>query len=398
VRWGGTLRAYGLGAALLVIALALFARALARPARRTRLAAAVVAVLAVQCLFQSVSLLTAIGAGAVVAAVAARQWAGLVAPLAAGLAAVASLLPYLGPVGRVGEWSMLLQGPLGLTDIAAKLVAMLSASGTVAALGWGTAWALGVATALHRRADPAALYVGTVTVVAPIAFTLFLLRLGYKTEPWYYVGLAVLVAVSAEAALWAARPPRWARWARLGIAAVVVAACLPAAWAALGERQTNVDVIAARLSTEARAGDVIVISPWFYALPFDRSYRGVAEVLTVPPLEDRRLHRYDLFKRRMLDPRCMAPVLESVEAALRRGNRVWIVGSVLTSRGQRPPVPPPPPLPGTGWNAGPYLASWMKQLGAVVERRARDVRPVIVPKGVVESESAALLVASGHVP
>jgi hypothetical protein len=94
----------------------------------------------------------------------------------------------------------------------------------------------------------------------------------------------------------------------------------------------------------------------------------------------------------------MAPVLESVEAALRRGNRVWIVGSVLTSRGQRPPVPPPPPLPGTGWNAGPYLASWMKQLGAVVERRARDVRPVIVPKGVVESESAALLVASGHVP
>ena len=51
-------------------------------------------------------------------------------------------------------------------------------------------------------------------------------------------------------------------------------------------RQTNVDLIAAQLSSELAPNDYVIIHPFFCSVTFNRYYKATASWTTLPPLDD----------------------------------------------------------------------------------------------------------------
>jgi hypothetical protein len=128
-----------------------------------------------------------------------------------------------------------------------------------------------------------------------------------------------------------------------GKGVVVAATLLPGVRQSVCVRMTNLDFVAQRLNREAGKEDLVLVHPWFCGVTFNRYYTGGAEWLTLPPLTDHRLQRLDLFKEQMQLEAPIQTVLEKVEATLRAGHIVWLVGYYPFSN---PPAPPRsyPPL------------------------------------------------------
>ena len=411
LRWCASVRAFGLGACLAVLVLVALIRAVESPTRARVLLAVAATVCSVQVLFQNAVFVAIAVAGAMLLALIRGEARRIWIPVAIGAAGALSLLPYLGVIERVGEWSPLLAEPSTIPSIIGKLVEVVGAASPISVAVWAilaTAAVAGGARALLRRAvKPAreldrgrAIVFAALALFAPLVFALFLVRLGYRTQSWYYVGLLVFVAVCLDTALRASLRERVFRVATVALAGVALVAGAGQAWRALHEPQTIIDRVAARLSADAQPGDLVVVYPWFYALTLDRYYHGPAEVVTVPPLEDRTLHRYDLVKKRMLEEHAIAPVLDRMHAVLEAGGQVWLVGSFSsTPPGRGRPRLGTPPRAGTGWSVGPDMWLWSTETGDFIGTHATSGRLVYEPEeGVAPNERPTLAVVKGFRP
>jgi len=121
---------------------------------------------------------------------------------------------------------------------------------------------------------------------------------------------------------------RWARPAAMILAALTISTTFLFQLPAVKCRQTNVDLIAARLSTEVAPNDFIIVHPWYCGVTFKRYYKAAAPWTTLPPLEDHGVHRYDLFEAKMQTKDPIASVIDRITSTLQSGNRVWLVGNI----------------------------------------------------------------------
>src|SRR5207247_1362365 len=104
VRAGDSLRGYGLGSALAVLALASIWRLTCRPSLTAFSSAVTVAVLSVQSLYQNAFLLFAACCGGFVLCALERRWRDTLLLFAVGAAAAVSLLPYIPLIKRAQDW------------------------------------------------------------------------------------------------------------------------------------------------------------------------------------------------------------------------------------------------------------------------------------------------------
>ena len=186
------------------------------------------------------------------------------------------------------------------------------------------------------------LFAGVTCVVAVPAYAVFLRVLSYYTQPWYYITLTILVASAFDVIFGAwrdgATASRILRGLRLIVAvALICLAALPA-WEEMPIRHTNVDLVADKLRSDATKDDLIVTSHWQYAVSLYRYYHGPAEVITLPPIDDHRFHRYDLALRQMRTAEPLQPAYARMEEVLRGGHKVFVVGGLPPPK---PGVPPP---------------------------------------------------------
>ena len=114
-------------------------------------------------------------------------------------------------------------------------------------------------------------------------------------------------------------------------------------------RQTNVDLIAAPLSSDVATNDYVIVYPFFCGTTFKRYYKGAAPWTTLPPLEDYTLQRWDLFMAQIQTKDPIAPVIDRITSTLQSGNRVWLVGSFPFSQEPLPELHPAPNNP-WGWS------------------------------------------------
>jgi hypothetical protein len=390
VCWGASVRAWGLGAALAILSLVFVHEATAHPTRRRIALAVLFAVLSVQCVFQNPVLLAALIGGAMAAALAAGRGKRALVPFAIGLAAAVSLLPYLPLLLRVGEWRSLAHVPLSFSDLAGRAFAVFAASGSLVLACWAAFFGIAFASGAYRLRSRAAagserggmlLELLVAMALSSVGLLLFLQQVGHPTESWYYLGWIALLAACAELAIASALPSRPLRLALVGLTLLVLAAGLPGALSSLSERQTNVDAIALHVEEHAQSGDLVVVNPWVFAISFGRYYHGSAPLETLPPLEDHRIHRYDLVKQAMQTADPIAPLRARVEQVLEGGGRVFVVGGLQApAPGKAPPRLPPPPLPGTGWNSEPYEAAWSMEISALLRRHATRISDVDTPR------------------
>jgi hypothetical protein len=331
----------------------------------------------VQTLYQNAILLAVICFAASIAGGRGSRRRAFI-PLAIGAGAALSLVPYLGFIERAQDWSVLNRGPVSLAHLISVLGSMVSAAGPLAAAAWtiALAAALAVVTRAWSRDDGRVLY-GLVTLAgASGGYLLFLRVLSMPTQIWYYVLPAGLAAVSIDTIFATSKSPPGARRAIAALLTFAVVA--PAAWSGTAVRQTNADLVAATLRSSVTAADVVVVHPWYCAISLNRYYRGLAPVVTIPPLDDITIHRYDLLKKRMQEPDPIGPLLQRIESALAQGGRVWYVGDLeLPPPGAEMPMPSPAPA-AWGWSEGAYMDAWSARTAGFLRERAREVREVPV--------------------
>ena len=416
IRWAATVRAWGLGAALVIIMFVLMREAIRTPSKRSVCIAALAGILGVHSVYQNVVFLAAIITGAVAVALTMGSWKRAVLPIVIGLSAAISLIPYAGIVRRRGEWNLINQTRLTIANVSDSFLEVVSSSGRVVLAFWlamvAAALTLSVAHAWFSArttstkpvaSDSTVAYAGVVLAVAVVGFAMFHLSFAYPMSPWYYLGLVALIGVCAEAAIAPLAHTASRRIILATVVVVVLASGFRHAWAALQDPQTNVNRVSARLNADATCGDLIIANPWFYVIPLEHYYRGDAEVTTVPPLDDHKVHRYDLLKRQMLSPNPVAPLVARIEQVLKGGHSVWLVGprhyatrSLNAGRLELQPIGRPP-LPDSGWSLDPYVNAWSVEILRFLAEHALEQSEVPVDRG-PPFESAQLMMARGWRP
>jgi hypothetical protein len=405
IRWGDSVRAYGLGCLLMLLTLGLVWRLSRQPSRARFALATLAAVLSVHTLYGNAFLLLAVGLGASLVCLRRRQWKAVAAVLSVGLVAALSLLPYLPGIrasshnwwiiqksGFVPDWVWFnILNSAGSPHLWLAVVWFILLP-VAAAAGLWSGW---------RGAGPEAdlhLFAALTMLLATGLFMLFIWLSALLTHVWYFLPLLVLLAACANALLPEAlavsltpapltlhvSPPHAhvsrftfhvSRVATIAFAALMVLVSLPRAAQDLRTRQTNIDQLAAYLAANADPADLIFVHPWYCGVTFQRYYHGRAPWLTVPPLEDHRIQRFDLLKEQMLRGDPMPPVIERCTHVLASGHRLWLVG-LFQYNGAKPPDLPKPHNGPQGWAEDVYEAGWAAQISYLVVNHAGELAPV----------------------
>jgi hypothetical protein len=425
IRYGDSTRAYGLGILLILLTFGSFWRLVDSPSSlptRRVLTAAVLAVLSVHCLYYNSVLLFAIAAGALAVAVRARAWSKVATVLGIGMVAAASLLPYASMMGRKRAWTFLVSFPgdfawlwrracevLGSPDpleIWLWVGLFVAGLSIVASFAISNLWR-GFARLRIRtenadtcsgrftskltqpyRIPDAVLFAAVALTVGVVGYAAFLRALQYYTQPWYYITIVAFVACGLDVlyGAWpiATRPqvlPMLLRGVRMAVALALLCLVVMPDWEEMPTRHTNVDLLGQRLESLAKKDDVILVPRWECAITLCRYYRGPAEVVSLPPIDDHRFHRYDLVLQQIITTDPIPSVLTKLENVLRSGHHVFVAGELPF-----PSVPLALPTtspvyrdPGGGWHGVPYDSAWPLRVGHFLREHALRVGRIEVP-------------------
>lgn len=389
--WGANLRAYGLGSLLIVLTLAAMGFLLGKPSWRRAGLLAFVAVLGVQALYQNAVFFASIGLGGWLVCWLRKDKATAGKILAAGLAAVISLLPY---GWRISQWTQATAAirPGFSFGAAADNFNTLAAfplpsyvwvwSGLgLAVVGLGTAAFFRpqrLSVQSGDRMTPAELQVfaGTTLLASLVGYGVFLHLAALITSPWYFLPLLAVGAVCLDLGLPWTTLPRLVRTGVWGILIATAGIAIPFAARDLNCRFTNVDLVVNRLVSEVSPQDYVVVTPWYLGISFNRYYHGAAAWDTLPPVADHSTYRFDLIPTVREMTSASQPVLDRIAKTLQSGHRVWIVG------GMRVPAP------------GRVAAT---EAGRFIAAHSRSFEPVAlnIRGQVSDYENESLLRASG---
>jgi len=364
--WGTTVRGYGIGSVMIVFAFAATANLLAHRTIQTAFLMTIAFVAAVQCLVSNTVLVFAISLGAIgVCFLRGDRKTAVVIAGALGVAAL-SFLPYVATYFRMG-WHVLLQANVSLAALWQTFRDSLSAHNSATALAW-LAFALVAAIPWIMRLSKGPISSLSTFAILATLFSLaggciFFKLLRYLPNDWYFLPFVCLLAAALELFISNSTRSSAIRVIRVGICVVTVAATWWSNWPALIARQSNIKFIANYLNSQAQAGDLVIVNPWFFGVSFNRYYRGNAPWVTLPILNDRRIHRYDLLQEKMSEEDPLKDLMPTIERTLRKGGRIYLVGCAhWLQEGEHPVVLPPAPQSHYGWNFLPYLIEWSEEI------------------------------------
>ena len=377
IYYGASLRAYGLGSALIVVCAAAAWVFLERPTMKGWLLFAGAVVVSVQTLYQNSVLVLAICAGAWAVCWRRKSIRLAVGVWLAGLAGAVSLLPYwtnlFGMSTAAAPMRLDFDRVTAMTDLNTLLAFPLPQYFWIWLLLAAVVIVCGGVNFFFAGKDDLAVF-SAVTLLSGTAFFFFFLKLAnFPVQPWYFLPLLALAAMCLETAL----PRLGGRYRSVlwgGLAATAMISCLFAV-RILDYRFTNIDSLAKKVTALSRKNDFVIVSPWHGGVTFGRYFKGPCEWTTVPPIADHSCHRYDLVKLQMENTNAMSPVLERMGDTLRTGGAVWIVGGVggEDTSPTEPPSPPLPPLLRTGWQETPYGFVWNSQMTWFLHHHSREI-------------------------
>ena len=386
VRAGDSLRGYGLGSALAVLTLAVIWRLTCRPSLAAFSCAAAVAVLSVQSLYQNAFFVFAACCGGFVLCAIERRWRDTLPLFAVGAAAAVSLLPYIPLIVRSQDSYIIAKVGFHFSHGWQQLSLATGSPLPVFTWVWVALWIGAVAAAIcvlfwHRDRFPdrvrgLVLFAGTSLILGAVGFAFFLKLAELPTQPWYYVPLMAFSAVCLDTIFFTAW--RWARPAATILAVVTTATAFLFELPPVICRQTNVDFIAAQLSTQVAPNDYVIVHPWHCGATFQRYYKGAAPWTTLPPLGDHGVHRYDLLKAKMQTKDPIAPVIDRITSTLQSGNRVWLVGKLPFTQEPLPEIRPAPNNP-WGWFDPFYSLYWGEQVTQFLSAHSQRSDVVMPP-------------------
>jgi len=388
IRYGDSIRSYGVGLLFILLTYIAIAEVLKDRTPVRVMLAGLAAILAVQCLYQNAILLLAIGiAGAIVAWWRKDRTTALTV-LAIGAVAAVSLLPYVGPLRRAGEWSSFMGMDITLQYVGLQLKATTTQPNKYVSVAWIIAAVLAAGTTLFfsirailrspdspaqirkrmreqrrqqqadqteqthagetdlpplasmpQEAPPLLAYATLAVGLCWLMMIIFWLDASLAPKPWYLLSLLGLAVYWFDLTL-AALPLRvdLSIVARLVLGIAAGATTFYGAAENLRTQPTNAAEVARVVSERAQADDLVVVLPWHFGVSWDYYYTGQAEWTTAPPIADSTIHRFDLLKEQIEAGASLEEVFARMEQKLKAGHSVWVVGFLWPSNLRIPPA------------------------------------------------------------
>ncbi len=388
--WGTTIRGYGLGSAMIVLMFACIGALLLALNRERIIAGTLVCVLGVQVLLYNSVLLLAIGGAGIVLLSLQQRFKQALIIVGICAAAVFSLLPYALAYFHARDWNILVRGwPTSYSLWKHFEVALGNPAYSIPAVWYAIAVALIGIFIFQLYRDRYSEDLGETRLVwfailasgmSLVGCYAFLRILSYTTSNWYYLAFICVLAAALDLIASILCRSTWLRFCRVAIATAVLFIAPFADWSAIIERQTNIDVAARTVGGRAASNDLVLVVPWQFGIPFSRYYSGSAPWKTIPNIEDHRVHRYDLFKAKMISDHPINDLTEAVGATLSSGGKVWLVGGLnLPPPEEGPMVLPPAPASRFKWDNRAYTAAWWQQLSVFIALHARNIEPIALP-------------------
>jgi len=294
-----------------------------------------------------------------------------------GFVSAISMLIYLPMIYRAEAWSGSVKTDFTVSLFISKLNETLSPGGSLAL--W--VWCIVIPVALtlsgkylmesKTRGDikmhARLLYPFLVLLLIVPAYFIFLKKLSYVTQPWYYFVLMVIVALSVDTIFGILAKVPAINNARLISAGLLLVSALFVCPPVISMRLTNIDLLSGSLNQDVVNQDLILVYPWYEGITFNRYYRGKAPWMTIPEIKDHTVHRYDLIKEHISNPdqeSVLKKTYTNIASTLKSGNRVFLLGEPLfPQKEQFVPVLPPAPHSQFGWQDTPYNVTWCMQIG-----------------------------------
>jgi hypothetical protein len=145
---------------------------------------------------------------------------------------------------------------------------------------------------------------------------------------------------------------------------------------------TNIDTAASFVASAAGRNDLILVDPWYYGVSFNRYYNGATPWITVPSIEFREFHRFDLFRDAMVRADQAAPaneVIDAIRNTLARGNALYVISQSSLWKMQPGALLPPARIPADGWRAPAYQTEWTALVGSALSRHTLRREPLQPP-------------------
>lgn len=406
--WATSIRGYGIGSAIALIALGLFSNAILSGSRRDIALAAGACVLAGQLLLYNSVLIAAMTCAAMLVAISWREWRPAAVALIASLVSAACVLPWVLQFRQEAQSTVVFGGPITVPWLISQFGIALGQPPIWAVILWTISFVavvVGAGTWIvrHRRQHTMehrkiVVFATTTIVLSVLLYFAFLKVVSYRTREWYYLVLITIIAGALDLAAGVLGRYSFFRMVRLGIAVVALCVFPVMDWPKLIERQTNMDTIASKLGEDAGSRDLIVCDPWYLGIGYNWYRRAGAEWVTCPILADCTVHRFDLLKDRMMSVHAIDDLLQLITRHLQANARIWIIGDVIFVRpGETPEVLAPAPNSEFGWSSDAYADSWAQQVGVFLQKHASTGGYVSLAAAgpVSDLENARLLWAEG---
>lgn len=405
--FGTSVRGYGLGVTFILLAFGLYATVITKAKGTRIIVATVVSIVCVQFLLHNVVLLLCIGASAACVCLLRGDRRSAIVIVGLAVFGAASLLPEMGSYREGTSWNIVLKSHLSPSFLWSQLNSAFGPPSGVMSVIWICLFVILFGMALrrlrvnYRRGDVAdssvLLFSILVLFASAVGYFIFLKVLSYATRDWYYLALITVWAAAMDLIVTSC----FFDWARVGRLILVIAlgCLLPfAGWTTITTRQTNSDLVAHAVEVAASPADLIVVTPWQLGIPFNWYYHGKTSWITVPNIADHRIHRYDLFKDKMISSDPIEDIVGKVRVTLQAGGRVWFVGGIEIPTSDHPLLMlAPAPDPRFQWDNVAYMESWRRQLGAFLKEHALRGNLVKLPDmGAISNlEHVPLVVVQG---
>ena len=405
--YGGEVRAYGLGVVTLLVLLGVVGRVGLAPTRQGWIALFLASLLAVHFSYTNCFMLAAILIAQFLGAMRRGNYRVAIGFLAVGVLAAASMIPYvLWTMPRLAR--VVHHTPTGLLQRAQVFLAAYHWGGFTRSIVWPLVGVMGVGAAMRcasatqktgEAPDPEteqAYFLLMFAAIGTIGFWSYMQFLGVSTQHWYYLPFLALLAVTADwtSDLWVRRNPQYSTRNMLAAAVVgllmayelTLASFVPS----IAFHFTTVDEVAQQIEEQARPDDLIVISPWYTGLTFQRYYHGSAPWIRLPNLApDRMTDGYPEVHDKYLtlsSPEAVRPELDRIRATLEAGGRIWWVGLIQKLPSDEPPLTlTAAPDPSYGWAESAYNESWRQLAYAEARKVGIKIQDVTAPRPLIVS-------------
>lgn len=410
--YASSIRAYGLGALLIVLCFAAFWRLARNPTRWNIVVAFALATLSAHSNYQNCYLLFGIGTAACAVCAFDRLWKRSLLIILICFLAALSLTIYIPTIIRYRDFTQITFFSLELKIVGDRLAESLAGDSK----GLLALWLVFLLSAIicpivhffYRRrtgSTSSALlpqfYCLLTLIVAGVSGFAFFKINGMFPFVWHYVPFIAILAVTVEINIDLLQHAAWISLAKAVLACTVVALSFLPAWEKAHVRRTDVDLVSAVISREAGPNDLVLVAPFWLAPGFNYYYHGSSEWTTLPAIaakEKSRGTHYSAFKQLMMTPNAIEPTLQMIRKTLQAGNRLWIVGGIqFLPPNTAPPYLPPAPQSQFGWNNNAYTQAWVMQTGFFIQKNALSAQaiPISVGQPVSEMENLSLILIAG---